>query len=182
MLMNPVVELLPNRWTWWRIANSAWADPLDPGFAQAHGGRWNPPDSYPALYLNEDRTTARLNLRQFIKRWSYEPEDLRSDNGPMLIGAILPRNQRVCDAHTPKGIRSLGLPRTYPYDSDGNLIPHDPCQRAGKLIKRQELRGVRARSAQSRDGAGRELAWFPATSRSRAKRTRTLSFDEWYWN
>lgn len=181
MQMKLVVEVLPNRWTWWRVANPVWTNPLDPGFAQARGGRWNPPGSYPALYLNEDRTTARLNLRQFISQWPYEPEDLRSDNGPMLIGTVLPRDQRVCDAHTPEGIRSLGLPRTYPYDSDGNRIPHERCQQAGERAKRQRLRGVRARSAQSRDGAGRELAWFPANSRSKAKRTLALSFDDWYW-
>ena len=36
-------------------------------FSETHGGRWNPPKSFPALYLNEDATTARINLRLFIK-------------------------------------------------------------------------------------------------------------------
>ena len=45
-----------------------------------------------------------------------------------------------------------------------------------------ELRGVRLYSAQSADGTGGELAWFPATSRNRAKGILTLSFDPWYWN
>ena len=32
----------------------AWDDPLDPNYAKGYGGRWNPPDSFPTLYFNED--------------------------------------------------------------------------------------------------------------------------------
>jgi len=88
-------ESLTDGFVWWRIADPAWADPLDPRFAQQRGGRWNPPDSFPTLYLNEDIVTARLNLRAFIAAWPYEPEDLRDDTGPMLVGATLPRRQQV---------------------------------------------------------------------------------------
>jgi len=174
-------ELLLDGWTWWRIADPAWTDPLDPSFAMQCGGRWNPPDSYPTLYLNEDPVTARLNLRAFIAEWPYEPEDLRSDTGPALVGATLPRNQRVVEVHSPAGVRAAGLPATYPFDSRGQLIPHARCQPIGQQIQRRGLRGVRCRSAQSRDGTGRELAWFPATSRSRAKRTTVRGFEDWYW-
>lgn len=176
-----ITELLSNSATWWRVADIRWSNPLDPGFAQTRGGRWNPPTSFPTLYLNEDHVTARLNLRLFIAGWPYEPEDLRSDNGPVLVGARLPRQQRVCDAHSAKGIKALSLPRTYPLDSAGELVGHARCQRLGQKVHDKDLRGVRARSAQVRDGAGRELAWFPATTRSVATRVDTLAFDEWYW-
>jgi RES domain-containing protein len=96
-------EVLPEVHTWLRIADPAWVDPLDPAFACVQGGRWNPPDSFPALYLNEDLVTARLNVRLFIAGWPYEPEDLRLDTGPCLVAARLPRAQRVADAHTPAG-------------------------------------------------------------------------------
>jgi hypothetical protein len=43
------------------------------------------------------------------------------------------------------------------------------------------LRGVRCRLAQAPRGAGRELAWFPATARSRATLVERRSFDAWYW-
>lgn len=174
-------EMLLDGWTWWRIADLAWASPLDPSFAMRRGGRWNPPDSFPTLYLNEDPVTARLNLRAFIAGWPYEPEDLRSDTGPVLVGATLPRGQVVCDVHSPPGVRAVGLPATYPFDARGRLVPHGKCQPIGRQIKALGLRGVRCRSAQSRDGAGRELAWFPATSRSRATPTALQAFDEWYW-
>ena len=175
------VEQLQNAWRWWRIAQADWSDPLDPTFAASHGGRWNLPNGFPSLYLNEDLVTARLNLRAFIAGWPYEPEDLRSDTGPLLIGATLPREQDVCDAHTPRGIADLDLPATYPVDGAGKIVSHTRCQLIGETVKARTLRGIRARSAQVRDGAGRELAWFPATARSRASLVATLQFHEWYW-
>ena len=173
-------ETLPDAHVWWRIADPAWGDPLDPSFARRHGGRWNPPNSFPVLYLNEDVATARLNLRAFISRWPYEPEDLRDDTGPTLVGCTVPRRQVVCDAHSPAGLRAAGLPGTYPLDDRGALIPHARCQPVGARARDEGLRGVRARSARSRDGAGRELAWFPASRRSLARRVRTLAFTAWF--
>jgi hypothetical protein len=173
-------ERLSDRWTWWRIADPAWRVPLDPSWAAKFGGRWNPPDSFPTLYLNEDKVTARQNLRAFIARWPYEPEDLRDDTGPILVGATLPRGQHVCDIHTPAGVRGAGLPASYPLDRQGRLVPHSRCQPVGARVRKLGLRGVRSRSAPSRDGVGRDLAWFPATSRSSATRTATLSFEHWY--
>ncbi len=171
-------ERLPEPWTWWRIADPAWRNPLDPTFAQRRGGRWNPPASYPTLYFNEDRVTARANLRSFIARWPYEPEDLRDDTGPVLIGATLPRAQTVCDAHTNAGLKAIGLPMSYPLDGAGRPIAHPRCQAIGERAKNAGPRGVRARSA---SGSGRELAWFPATARSVARALSRLPFGAWYW-
>ena len=167
----------------WRcIADPAWTDPLDPSHAGKLGGRWNPPDSFPVLYLNEDMMTAHMSLRAFIAEWPYEPEDLRDDTGPILLGCVLPRRQVVCDAHSQDGLRALGLPETYPLEAEGTLVPHARCQPIGVRVKAARLRGVRARSAQSRDPSKRELAWFPASVRSVARRVRTLAFAEWYWS
>lgn len=82
--------MLPDGHTWLRIADPGWADPLDPTFAAASGQRWNPPNSFPVLYVNEDVVTARLNLRRFIAGWPFEPEDLRDDTGPLLVSAVFP--------------------------------------------------------------------------------------------
>lgn len=166
---------------WLRVADPAWADPLDPSFSAQFGGRWNPPGSFPTLYLNEDVVTARLNLRAFIAGWPYEPEDLRDDTGPVLVAATLPRDQHALDVHTPDGVAAVGLPATYPRDGAGDLVGHDACQPIGEAAREHGLRGVRCRSARSPDGAGRELAWFPATARSRARRQRTLPFEAWFW-
>jgi hypothetical protein len=174
-------EVLPDGHTWLRIADRAWADPLSPAFAKAHGQRWSPPDSFPVLYLNEDLMTARLNLRLFIAGWPFEPEDLRDDTGPCLVSARLPRAQRVADVHTPAGVAAVGLPATFPLDADGLLIGHEVCQPIGADVHRQGLPGVRCRSARAPDGAGRELAWFPATSRSRAHPLGVAPFEAWFY-
>lgn len=174
-------EMLADGHEWWRIARADWRNPLDPRFAAGRGGRWNPPDSFPALYLNEDMVTARLNLRAFIAGWPYEPEELRDRSGPVLIGATLPRSQRVADVHSRRGVASVRLPASYPRAGSGGLVPHAPCRRIGERAQRLGLRGVRCRSARAPDGAGRELAWFPATSRSRARRGTTLPFERWFW-
>ena len=68
-------EALPGDHVWWRIADPAWSNPLDPDFAWRRGGRWNPPDSFPVLYLNEDRTWLSplgLRWRQHSTQ-SFEP-------------------------------------------------------------------------------------------------------------
>lgn len=176
-----LVEGLPDGHRWLRLADPAWSDPLDPTFAERNGGRWNPPDSCAALYLNQDVVTARLNLRLFIDGWPYEPEDLRNDTGPLLVGATLPRAQRVADVHSPEGVAAVGLPATYPLDEVGSPVGHDLCRRIGLAVKAVGLRGVRCRAARAPDGAGRELAWFPATRRTRATLTDTRQFQDWFW-
>ena len=174
-------ETIPQRHVWWRIAKPLWIDPLDPGFAARQGGRWNPPDSFPVLYLNEDKVTARINIRLFIDDQPYGPEELRDDAGPVLVGCNLPRRQVVCDLHSKAGIRAVGLPDTYPLE-DGKVVPHSRCHPIGIHVKKARLCGVRARSAQSPYGAGRELAWFPLSARSVARRVGTSPFSEWFWD
>lgn len=174
-------ETLPEGRIWYRIAEVDWNDPLDPSFAAVVGGRWNPPGSHPTLYLNEDRITARLNLRAFIDGWPYDPEDLIDDTGPVLVHATLPARQRVADAHSRRGVAAIGLPSTYPLDAEGTLVEHAVCQPIGLEAKRAGLRGVRARSARAPEGGGRELAWFPATRGSRARAHTIQVFEDWYW-
>ncbi|MEM9387456.1 MAG: RES family NAD+ phosphorylase [Pseudomonadota bacterium] len=181
MAGKALTQTLVDGWTWWRIADPAWRDPLDAHYAARAGARWNPPDSFPTLYLNEDQVTARTNLRLFIARWPYEPEDLRTEHAPVLIGAQLPRRQEVAQLTSPAGLAAVGLPPSYPIDEVGRQIGHDRCQGIAASLKAAGLRGLRVRCAQSAQGEGRELAWFPATVRSRARLTARLSFAEWYW-
>lgn len=174
-------ERLADAHTWLRLADPSWPDPLDPSHAATRGGRWTPPASFPTLYLNEDLTTARLNLRAFVAGWPYEPEDLADDTAPVLVAARLPRRQRVADCHSREGVRAAGLPGTYPLDAHGDLVGHARCQPIGREAKAAGLRGVRCRSAREPEGAGRELAWFPATARSQARALRRQSFTAWYY-
>lgn len=166
---------------WLRVADPAWTDPVDPSHAARTGGRWNPPGSFPVLYLNEDVVTARINLQLFLAATPYGPEDLRSDAAPVLVEALLPRRQRVADVHSRSGVRAAGLPAQYPLDAHGRAVGHGACQAVGLAAHALGLRGVRCRSARAVYGAGRELAWFPATARSRARVVTVRQFDDWFW-
>jgi len=180
--VRPIGERLVDHHVWLRIAEPTWANPLDPTFAAAYGGRWNAPATHATLYLNEDIVTARLNLRGWADTWPWEPEDLRPENAPVLISAQLPRGQHVADAYSPAGLKGLGLPATYPLRRHGDFVDHATCQPIGAHVHRSELRGIRCRSAQTPQGAGRELAWFPATARSHARQIGRQKFADWYYS
>lgn len=178
-MTGPLSTRLSEGHLWLRVADQTWNDPLDPTFAQRHGGRWNPPRSYATLYLNEDVETARAQIRQMLEGSPVRPEDI--DQGYVLITATLPTRQDVADGITDEGIRALGLPRTYPLNGSGHIVDHDVCQPIGEDIEEHGLRGIHARSAAISDGSGRELAWFPARPSSRAKPIGDpIPFGEWW--
>ena len=174
-------EALPGAHVWWRVADPSWSDPLDPDFARRRGGRWNAPGSFRVLYLNEDLATARLNLRAFIAGWPYEPEDLRDDTGPVLIGCTLPRRQIVCDAHSPAGLRAAGLPATYPLDETRRAGPARALP-AGRRAREGRAVARRPRPLRAVPGTVQAASWrgSRATGRSTARRERTLSFAAWF--
>jgi hypothetical protein len=146
--------------TWWRVADLAWADPLDPTWADRTGGRWNAPGDGPTLYLNGDVATARSQIGRMLRGTAIDVEDLRDDAPFVLVPVGLPARQRVADATTDIGLRALGLPRTYPRRPRGGEVPWSDCRRAAREVRAARLRGVLCRSA-ALDG-GEELAWFPA--------------------
>lgn len=177
--MNPLVVRLRDGQEWLRVADPHWADPLDPTYAAERGGRWNPPNSFPTLYLNEDLDTARAQIVKLLDGSPVEPEDL--DPGFDLVLATLPRSQDAADAVSDDGLAALGLPKTYPRHRNGRPVRHESCQPVGEEIHALGLRGVYARSAVMNDGAGGELAWFPATAASKATFIAMLSFEEWWY-
>ncbi len=178
-MIEPLPDRLPDGHRWLRVADESWDDPLDPAFAQQHGGRWNPPSSFPALYLNEDLRTARAQIAHMLDGSPVDPEDL--DAPYVLVTVSLPGGQIAADAVTDAGISGLGLPPTYPM-ANGAPVPHEDCQPIGAAVKLGGLRGIHARSAATRDGSGRELAWFPARPSSKARRVAPdRPFADWWY-
>lgn len=178
--MKPRPFRLPDRRVWLRVADPAWDDPLDPTWAGRLGRRWNPPGSFPTLYLIGDPPTARLQLRRMLEGQPVNVEDL-TDDAFVLVAARLPRDQDVADGLTEAGLRALELPEHYPRDEDGRLVSHDVCQPIGEAVHARGLRGVLCRSAAAPDGTGAELAWFPTTTRSAARPVwdRPLDLGDW---
>jgi hypothetical protein len=160
-----IVTQIPDGHLWLRITRPHYADPFDPSFAQRRGGRWNPPGSWPTLYLNEDLATVHAQVRHLFAGRGVEPDDLDDDAPIRLAACTLPGRQRVCDAVTAAGVDAIGLASTYPLDVGGSQVSHATTQAIGVTVHESGLRGVWCRSAA---GVGRELGWFPA-ARSAAR-------------
>lgn len=179
--MTPETVWLPDRRIWLRVVGEQWTDPLDPSYAKAHGGRWNPPGSFDALYLNGDVATARAQIRRMLQDTPVAEDDL-DDSAPfVLVPATIPTRQQVADAVDDSGLSALGLPVTYPTRRTGRAVPQSDCQPVGRAVHDAGLRGVWYRSAATPGGSGRELAWFPArpSSRAQAVRERPLPYSAW---
>jgi hypothetical protein len=157
-----------------RVADPAWEDPLDGRFAADRGGRWNPPESFPAVYLCRSLEVARANVFRKLAGQPYGPEDLRPASGPVLVRTSVPED-RYLNALTEAGLRDAGLPKTYPLDSRLRLVPWRRCQPIGLRAWEAGLPGVAARSARA---TGEELAYF---GRRKLRRGAVRAFEDWFW-
>jgi hypothetical protein len=157
------------------VADPDWADPLDGRHAAQRGGRWNPPESFPVVYLCESVEVARANVYRLLEAQPYGPEDLRPEAAPVLVRTRVP-GDRYLNAVTDAGLRDLGLPKTYPLDGRRRPVPRSRCQPIGLRAWEAGLPGIAARSARA---TGEELAYF---GRRKLRRGAVRRFEEWFWN
>jgi hypothetical protein len=155
-----------------RVADPDWDDPLDGRYAAERGGRWNPPESFPVVYLTSSVEVARAYVFLKFEDQPYGPEDLR--NGPILVRTRVPED-RYLNAVTEAGLRDVGLPKTYPLDGRRRLIAWPRCQPIGLQAWESGLPGVAARSARA---AGEELAYF---GKRKLRRGAVRRFTDWFW-
>jgi hypothetical protein len=166
--------------TYCRVADPSWADPLDPGYAMASGGRWNPAGAFGVLYLNASHEVARANVARHFDGQPYGPEDLAPGAGPVLVELKVPSAFYV-DAISARGLESLGLPATYPRFVNGRRVSWSRCQPIGLRAWEAGERGIACRSAALPASAkGEELALF-ARGRMPSARASYL-FDDWFWS
>lgn len=163
-----------------RVADPAWADPLDPSYAQRAGGRWNPPRSFGVVYLNADLATARANVTGRFGGLPYGPEDLDLDQAPVLIEVDL-HSERYVDAISAAGVRAIELPDSYPSYPDGSTVPHSICQPIGQTLYDDAELGIAGRSAAAGAEGGCELAWFARPGRTPLVPQSRRAFDHWFW-
>lgn len=164
---------------YFRIADPAWADPLDATYSVARGGRWNPPASFPVLYLNRDLHSSRANLARKFAGRPYGPEMLHPAHAPVLIQATVD-DAAFVDAVTDEGCIELGLPVTYPVDEKGAEVGWGRCQPIGSKAWEAGEAGVACRSAAIPDRTGEELALFRRAEHPVLRVDRRLAFDEWF--
>lgn len=160
-----IVRIAPDSHVWLRLVRPHYRDPFDTSHARRRGGRWNPPDSWPTLYLNADLATVHAQVRHMFVGRGVEPDDLDDEAPIHLAAATLPQRQRVVDVVDDDGVAAVGLPATYPLDTTGEPVDHVVTQAIGARVHHAGHRGVWCRSAAL---VGQELAWFPA-ARSAAR-------------
>jgi len=165
------------------VVDPDWPDPLDGAVAIERGGRWNPPGTYPAVYLNADLGTARANARllidRAIERMPFAFEDLDPAGLPALWSVRVP-SADILDATTGEGLQAAGLPVSYPRQRAGDPLPWEPCQRAGARAHRDGVRRIAYRSSAFAAGAG-EVAWIGDASDSLACTAGARDFADWFW-
>jgi RES domain len=157
-----------------RVADPKWDDPLDGRHAAERGGRWNPPESFPVVYLCATVEVARANVYRRLEGQPYGPEDLQREAGPILVRTRVPED-RYLNVVTDAGCRDAGLPKTYPRDSRRRIVPHSRCQPIGLSAWEAGLPGVAARSAWA---PGEELGYF---GRGKLRRGAVRAFTDWFW-
>src|SRR5208282_20599 len=98
------------------------------------GGRWNAPGTFPVVYLNADRQTAKANARLLLTRGFssvfVSAEDLDPSELPTLIATGVSDDQYV-DVVADGGCAAVGLPTTYPEDGNGQIVGRSSCQPIG---------------------------------------------------
>ncbi len=177
------METTSRKGSFFRVADPSWDDPLDGSFAQRFGGRWNPENSFPVIYLNADMETARANARRMLtvqlQGYPYAAEDVIEDELPVLVSAFVPEGSYL-DVVNNDAIVANGLPLTYPLDGGSTIVPWSVCQPIGVSAHNASLSGVACRSAAALAPAdGEELAWF-AESDVKLTFLETQRFEAWY--
>jgi RES domain-containing protein len=163
-----------------RVADPAWLRPLDPRFAQGRGGRWNPPDSFPVVYLCVTRDVARAVVLRRFEGLPYGVVDLLPSRAPVLIATDVPEGLLV-DVVDDPGCRAAGLPASYPLDGRGRTIAWARTQPVGEAAWEQAERGIACRSsAMAKRERGEELAWFVRGSADRLRISRRRAFEDWF--
>lgn len=163
-----------------RLADPAWADPLDTSYSERVGGRWNPAGAFGALYLNRGERMARLQADHRLVGQPFGIEDLdpleQHDLIEVEVGEVA-----VVDCVSEAGLLAAGLPASYPRDARGATVTHRRCQAVGATAQAAGLDGVACRSAlPAASPADEELAVFEPPARERVRIVARRVFSDWY--
>jgi hypothetical protein len=163
-----------------RLADPAWADPLDTAFSKAKGGRWNAPGSYGVLYLNNGEPMARAQVAHKLAGQPFAIEDLDPDEQHDLIEVTVAPAQ-VLDCVSADGLAAVALPVSYPKDASGAPVPHSDCYPVGANSFAAGHHGIACRSAaEGTTPNDEELALFEASAKALATMTARRPFKDWY--
>lgn len=163
-----------------RLADPAWADPLDTAFSKAKGGRWNAPGSYGVLYLNNGEPMARAQVAHKLAGQPFAIEDLDPDEQHDLIEVTVTTAQ-VLDCVSDHGLTAVRLPVSYPKDATGAPVPNTDCHPVGAASLADGQHGIACRSAaEGTTPDDEELALFEDPAEALVAMTARRPFKDWY--
>ena len=148
-----------------RVADPDWDDPLSGEYARGRGGRWNPPGSFPVVYLNGDDRVARANLLHRFAGLPYGPEDLDPPAAPLLVSTD---GARRAGTSTSSPTTAAGQPacrRATRCDAAGMTVPHEACRPVGQAAWDAGLPGDSLPQRRPRRTGGRRGARLVRTRR-----------------
>ena len=160
---------------YFRVVDPDWSDPADTTFSRAAGGRWNPPATFGALYLNSNESVAAANARARHAKRAIQLFDLLPEFRPQLVTFTI-SDIDVLDALTSLGIADIGFAESFPFG-----VSWDACQSVALQAHEAGLRGVAARSAAECTATffhGEELALFDDSTLPLP--TIRRAFADWY--
>lgn len=169
-LLEAVNAIGPTNWSGQTFRyTAARRDPLSGEGARLHGGRWNPPNLFPAIYLAIPEAAC---MRELEKAAADNHLDVATQlQVPYKLHTISVFDVSVLDLREPHTQEDLGL------EPDDLTGPWDACQPIGHAAWFLELGGVLAPSA---TGSGLTLALFEhriAPEQIRVDESRPLTFD-----
>lgn len=145
------VDSLPGKHidgVWFRHQASNWRYSSPGAGARSHGGRWNPAQSFPTLYLAEDDGVAFAELQRLAKKNGISPSDML----PRDLLSYEVDLEDVIDLRSEEAQETVGLGRI-----GDELAPVTLCQEIGAVANHLGREGVLAPSA---TGSGLTLAVF----------------------
>jgi RES domain-containing protein len=169
-LLDAVNTIGPATWSGRSFRyTTARRDPLSGEGARLHGGRWNPPDLFPVIYLAVPESTCMLELERAATDNHIDVETQLQV--PYNLHTIDVNEIPVLDLRVDQARANLGLE---PNDAIG---PWEACQPVGHAAWFLEFAGVLAPSA---TGSGLTLALFEHRTTSdqiRVVDSQPLTFD-----
>jgi RES domain-containing protein len=163
-----------------RLAEPAWADPLDISFSKAAGGRWNAPGSYGMLYLNASVAVARAQAQHKLAGLPYGIEDLDESEQHDLVEVAVADGDFL-DCVTEAGLEAVGLPASYPRHPDGRPVTHPECRPVGAAARADLRPGVACRSAATGAPADEEALAVFDTHAGGVVTTGRVPFADWWY-
>jgi len=165
-----------------RLAEPDWIDPLDTSYS-LRGGRWNPPESFPTLYLNRGLRMARLQVRHKLAGQPYGVEDLDESEQHDLVEVDVPERRDWLGCVTARALTAVGLPETYPRHRNGRPVARLDCQRIGGRAFDADRPGIACRSAaRGTTQNDEELAIFDRGEGAGVRPISRRSFADWFWD